>query len=112
MSTSPVQMYRAVTVYGGNIAKSTFYKWVREGRVKLYRVGGASYVDEDFAAMVRRISAEDAVTATARGRAGSEAAQRKRRAKEMMSRAADNPVPAPPDMLAPARSKPSRQART
>ena len=83
-------------VYGGNVAKSTFYKWVREGRVKLYRVGGASYVDEDFATIVRRISAGDAVTASARGRAGNEAAQRKRRATEITSRAADSPPVAAP----------------
>jgi hypothetical protein len=52
-------MYRACDVYRGNVSKSHFYQWVREGRVRLYKVGRAVYVDETFPEIIRRLAAED-----------------------------------------------------
>ena len=72
----PVQMHRAVDVYRGNVAKYTFYQWVKEGRVRLFRVGGSSYVAEDFATLIRRIADEDQAKTASRGRAGREAARK------------------------------------
>ena len=71
-------MFRAVDVYRGNVAKSTFYQWVRRGRVRLYRVGGTVFTDEDFPTIVKRLAAEDRAAESTRGKAGREAADKQR----------------------------------
>ncbi len=73
------QMIRAVEVYRGNCAKSTFYQWVKAGRVRLYRVGGASYTDEDFPTIVRRLASEEQAAEANRGKAGRDAARKSRK---------------------------------
>jgi len=73
-------MYRAADVYRGNCAKSTFYKWVAEGLIQLYRVGGNVYVDGDFPTLVKRIAAQSVATESPRGKAARAAALRRHRA--------------------------------
>lgn len=50
---------RFVNFYRGNCAKSTAYKWVSEGKVRLYKVGGMSFTDVTFDEFVEQESARD-----------------------------------------------------
>jgi hypothetical protein len=59
-------MLRACDVYRGNCSKTLFYTWVRQGRVRLYKVGGNAYCDEAFDEIVRRLAAEDEAAARCR----------------------------------------------
>jgi hypothetical protein len=57
-------MYRVSVILNRKLDPSApspahFYRLVEEGRIKLLHVGRASYSEEDWPAIVRRINAED-----------------------------------------------------
>jgi hypothetical protein len=89
--SEPVQMHRACTVYGhGRMAKSTFYGLARKGRITLFRVGGCTYIAEDFPTLIRRIAAEDAATESTRGKAAREVTREAARRKRMATAGANS----------------------
>jgi hypothetical protein len=66
MSTeSPSRHFiRLVDFYTGRCAKTTALKWIREGKLRAYRLDGMTFVDETFDQFVER-QAERAETKAA-----------------------------------------------
>jgi hypothetical protein len=48
---------RFVEFYRGRCAKSTAYEWVKQGKLRLYKVGGMSFTDMTFDEFVEHESA-------------------------------------------------------
>jgi hypothetical protein len=53
-ASRPGRMIRMVEFYRGRCAKSTAYQWAREGKLRLYKVGGATYTDTTFDEFIER----------------------------------------------------------
>ena len=51
---------RLVAFYRGRCAKTTALKWISQGRLRAYRLGRMTFVDETFDAFVERQAAERA----------------------------------------------------
>jgi hypothetical protein len=61
MSVAPRRrMVRLGEFYKGNCAKSTAFKWINEGKLRAYRLGAMTFVDETFDEFVERMAAERA----------------------------------------------------
>src|ERR1044072_4939782 len=52
------RMIRLVDFYRGRCAKSTAFKWINEGKLRAYRLGKMTFVDETFDEFVARQAAE------------------------------------------------------
>ena len=52
------RMIRLVDFYRGRCAKSTAFKWINEGRLRAYRLGRMTFVDETFDEFVTRQAAQ------------------------------------------------------
>ena len=63
MSVERHRMIRFADFYRGRCAKSTAYKWVKEGKLKLYQLGNMFFTDETFDDFVERQAAERAASA-------------------------------------------------
>ena len=62
MSTqSPApRMVRLVDFYRGHCGKTTAFKWIKEGKLRVYRLDRMTFVDETFDEFVARQAAERA----------------------------------------------------
>jgi hypothetical protein len=91
------QMIRLNAFYRGNVAKSTAYKWIAEGRLKVYHVGGMVFVDVTFAEFIERESALEDAAARVRGFAAPTPAARRPRGRPRIvpaARRAEDAAPA------------------
>src|SRR4051794_33456522 len=52
------RMIRLVDFYNGRCAKSTAFKWINEGKLRVYRLGKMTFVDETFDEFVVRQAAQ------------------------------------------------------
>ena len=52
------RMIRLVDFYRGRCAKSTAFKWINEGKLRVYRLGKMTFVDETFDEFVVRQAAQ------------------------------------------------------
>ena len=53
-ASAPGRMIRLVDFYRGRCAKSTAFKWINEGKLRAYRLGNMTFVDETFDEFVQR----------------------------------------------------------
>jgi hypothetical protein len=51
---------RLVDFYTGRVAKATALKWIRDGRLKTYRIDGMTFVAETFDEFIAREAVERA----------------------------------------------------
>jgi hypothetical protein len=49
---------RLVDFYRGRCAKTTALKWIKEGKLRAYRLDGMTFVDETFDEFIERQAAE------------------------------------------------------
>jgi len=57
LSLQGQRMIRLVDFYRGRCAKSTAFKWINEGKLRAYRLGKMTFVDETFDEFVARQAA-------------------------------------------------------
>jgi excisionase family DNA binding protein len=57
-AVAPRRMIRLGDFYAdGRVSKSTALKWLREGKLRAYRVGGTTFVDETLDEFIERQAA-------------------------------------------------------
>jgi len=67
-ATEPARSKKFIRLFrfcDGNCSETTAHKWIQQGRLRSYKVGRMTFVDETFEEFVERMDAEQAATEAA-----------------------------------------------